>query len=122
MGHSLGWQDDYIAKLVCDDGKTDQILSSGDEPVQCEACRKMVRLVWNVYVEESSASGAAGGGMKMGAHTTLTLTRSQAIAEVMRYMMACDNKELERLADIALDAQLYNCRVCYDSQLDNSAF
>ncbi len=50
----------------------------------------------------------------MGAHTTIELTRSQAIAEVIKYMSTASNKEIERLADIVLDERLYNCVVYND--------
>jgi hypothetical protein len=53
--HGLGWQDAQMAQVVrC--GKTaipDMTLDADSDPRRCPVCGKLLRLVWDVRIEEA---------------------------------------------------------------------
>ena len=56
----------------------------------------------------------------MSAYSTLSITKSRARLEFMRYVMGeIDNRTLERFMDILLDHRLYNTRIVPDGTEPN---
>ncbi len=55
MTHSTAWEDGGIVSVLCDGRATDMLLDEQQperQPRACPLCKKMLRLVWNVRIEE----------------------------------------------------------------------
>lgn len=55
----------------------------------------------------------------MSAYTTLKVTRSRAMLEVMNKLLNMSDSDLEHFMDKILEPRLYNCRVVDDCSPEN---
>lgn len=55
----------------------------------------------------------------MGAYSTIVITRSRAIAEIVKQMGMATNEELATILDLKLEDRLYNCTVVDDGTKGN---
>lgn len=55
----------------------------------------------------------------MGAYSTLNITRSSAIKQILSYVATADTETLEHMMDAVLEDRLYNCRIVPDDWNEN---
>ena len=51
MSHTLTWQDDHFAGVLCEGREADSI-DAEDGWVNCSRCGQSIRLVWDVRIEQ----------------------------------------------------------------------
>jgi len=55
MKHTTGWEDAQMAEVYCDGHWTGAVIHADEgEPFVCDRCGTVLRLVWDVRLEERS--------------------------------------------------------------------